>query len=105
MKLFLYLIISKKHIKNSSVKKEELEQIDISAMIASKIIKYRIEHELSQEDLAKKFGVSQKLISRWESGRNNFTLSTLEKISKVLGWNLANAFNQIDKKDKVRTSF
>lgn len=87
----------KKYSKDPSLR-SELERIDVSAIIASKIIKHRIENKLSQSELAKKLGVSQKLVSKWESGRNNFTISTLEKLSEFFGWDLEYTFEKIDKR-------
>jgi len=43
----------------------------------------------TQHELAKKLGVSQVMVSRWENGEENFTIDTLAKISTALEieWN------------------
>ena len=55
------------------------------AAIAKKIIKYRIEHNLTQADLAGKLGITQQYISKIEEG--DFTnLATAEKILYYMGY-------------------
>ena len=40
---------------------------------------------MSKKELAQKVGTSPAAVSRWVGGGHNFTLSTLAKISSVLG--------------------
>ena len=40
---------------------------------------------MTQKELAERIGTSAAAVSRWLSGGHNFTLSTLAKISAVLG--------------------
>ncbi len=40
---------------------------------------------MTQRDFAKKIKRSEAEVSRWLSGTHNFTLSTIAKISAVLG--------------------
>jgi transcriptional regulator with XRE-family HTH domain len=47
--------------------------------------KIRLKKEMSQGDLAKALNVDRAYISNIENGRMNPTLSTLEKIARVLG--------------------
>ena len=60
----------------------------LQAMIAAEISMRRQELNLSQKELAAALGVSQGLVSRWEKGDANFTLSTLVSIASVLGLEL-----------------
>jgi len=46
----------------------------------------------TQKDLAKKLGVSQAMVSRWENGEENLTIATLAKIAVALGLELGNPF-------------
>jgi ribosome-binding protein aMBF1 (putative translation factor) len=46
----------------------------------------------TQTDLAQKLSVSQAMISRWENGEENFTVSTLSKISSALDMKFRNPF-------------
>lgn len=65
---------------------DETFQLSIfQGLIAAEISMRRQELGLSQQQLADKLGVSQTLVSRWETGDVNFTLSTLVKISLALG--------------------
>ena len=45
---------------------------------------------LTQKELADKLGISQVMISRWENGEENFTVTTLAKISTALNTPLSN---------------
>lgn len=56
----------------------------LQSMIASEITVRRIKRGLSQKDCARLLGVSQSLLSKWESGDTNFTLSTLVHIAEKL---------------------
>ena len=67
------------------VSKEQLESEKILAVISAKIQLKRIEMGMDQKQFAKKLGVSQGMVSRWESGSYNFTISTLVNICEKLG--------------------
>ena len=55
-------------------------------MINKKIKKYRKDKKLSQEELARKAGVTYSTIIKIESGANdNPTVKTLKKIADALG--------------------
>ncbi|MFH2139101.1 MAG: helix-turn-helix transcriptional regulator [Candidatus Omnitrophota bacterium] len=60
----------------------ELEQQKLD--IVKRIIGYRIQHKLTQEQLAKKAGVTQQHISKIENGEFSSIL-TLEKILLLIG--------------------
>ena len=65
--------------------KEEINSQKILAIIAAEIQFKRIDMGLDQKEFAKKLGVSQGLVSRWESGTYNFTIATLLNICNKLG--------------------
>lgn len=69
----------------SSIPKEIDIQVNLSFDIADKIAQILKNKNLSQRDFAKKIHRSEAEVSRWLSGTHNFTLSTLAKISNVLG--------------------
>ena len=56
--------------------------------IAYRILELRKNKGLSQAELAKKVGTKQSNIARIEAGKQNFSISTLEKIAKVFGCEL-----------------
>ena len=55
------------------------------AAIAKKIIKYRIQHKLSQTQLAKELGVTQQYISKIEEGDFS-NLATVETLLYHMGY-------------------
>lgn len=63
---------------------EELLAKKTLAIIAAEIQLKRIDMGLDQKQFAKLLGVSQGMISRWESGTYNFTISTLVSICEKL---------------------
>jgi len=56
--------------------------------IAYQVLQLRKREGLSQVELAKKIGTKQTSIARLESGQQNFTIDTLQKLAKALRRNL-----------------
>ena len=52
------------------------------------LIRARIEKGLTQEQLAKKIGTKQSVISRFESGRANPSIAFLKKLAQALNSHL-----------------
>ena len=74
-------------LKNKNIKKyydEYGKQIEI----AYQILQLRKKQKMSQAVLAKKLGTNQSNIARMESGQQNFTTETLQKVAKVFGRDL-----------------
>ena len=69
----------------SSYTKEELLIRKTLAIVAAEIQLKRIDMGLDQKQFAKLLGVSQGMVSRWESGEYNFTIATLVNICEKLG--------------------
>ena len=69
----------------AGLSEEELIAKKNLAIIAAEIQLKRIDMGLDQKQFAKLLGVSQGLVSRWESGTYNFTISTLVSICEKLG--------------------
>lgn len=61
---------------------------DCQAKISSAIVKKRIELNLSQKAFAEKLGVSQGMVSKWESDDYNFTIQSLADIAAKLNMHL-----------------
>jgi ribosome-binding protein aMBF1 (putative translation factor) len=71
--------------------------------IARLVIKYRLEHDLTQKELADKIGTSHSAISRLESGQAVITLKTMKRIAEALGGRLVVGFElESDEKKPVR---
>lgn len=47
--------------------------------------KIRLEKGMSQGDICRELGLDRAYISNVENGKQNLTLSTMEKVAKVLG--------------------
>lgn len=68
-----------------NIPSEERRQFDLSWSIADKIAEILSEKNMTQKDLAKRMHKTEAEVSRWLGGTHNFTLSTIAKISEVLG--------------------
>ncbi len=53
--------------------------------LAIQLVDYRMKHHLNQTDLAQKLGISQPMISQYESGTNNITVKRLCEICEKIG--------------------
>ena len=74
-------------MKNKEFKKA-FEEEGRRLEVAYKILQLRKKKKLSQKELAKKMNTTQSVIARMESGGQNFTTDTLQRIADVLGYNL-----------------
>jgi transcriptional regulator with XRE-family HTH domain len=63
----------------------EHERTKLANDVAIRVIAYRTEHGLSQADLARKLAMQQPNIARLETGDHEPSLSTLMRLSSVLG--------------------
>ena len=74
--------------KDLSKDKPELKEIyegeDPVYELRKKILKLRIDKGLSQEELAKRAGTKQSVISRIENGESEPGIETVKKIARVL---------------------
>jgi ribosome-binding protein aMBF1 (putative translation factor) len=68
--------------------KDEYEKLEPKFKIYEALIKARIEKKLTQRQLAKKLGIAQSALARFESGGTNPTLKFLQKITQGLGLKL-----------------
>ncbi len=55
------------------------------AAISAQLEMWRAEHEMTQKQFAAFVGVTQAMVSKWESGEYNFTVKTLAELSDKLG--------------------
>lgn len=61
------------------------QEVEWSYSIADKIFEALRQKGLSQKEFAHLVGTSEAAVSKWIGGGHNFTISTLAKISRVLG--------------------
>ncbi|MGX7052171.1 helix-turn-helix transcriptional regulator [Leuconostoc palmae] len=62
----------------------------MTVMLPQQLKKLRLQHNLSQEDIASKLFVSRQAVSRWESGDATPDLTNLVKLSEILETSLDN---------------
>ena len=58
--------------------------IDYNTDISSALAVYRVLNHLTQKQMAEKIGVTQSMISKYESGLYNFTIKNIANIAKKL---------------------
>lgn len=73
---------------SNQITKEDIIYAKSTAQIVSSLIKERINNNMTQAEFAQKLNVKQSMISRWETGSNNFTVKTLSKIAADLDMDL-----------------
>ena len=80
------------YLKNSLEEDNELKQeydaLQTEYELIEKLIKARLEANLTQKELAQKCGMKQSNISRLESGKGNPTIRFLEKLANSLDCDL-----------------
>jgi len=67
-----------------SVFRQHYEEYGKQLEIAYQILQLRKKQGLSQAKLARKLGTNQSNVARMESGQQNFTTDTLQKIASAL---------------------
>ena len=69
----------------AQVDSETRARFEISYAIADKIDSILRERHMTQHDLAVRTGKRESEISKWLTGRHNFTMATIAKIENALG--------------------
>lgn len=87
MKLLSFDQYFKDSLKDPKFKKL-WEKAEPKYQLSRQIIKKRLENKMSQQELAKKSGTTQAIISKIENSSFNPTLNLLERICLGLGSNL-----------------
>ena len=62
---------------------------EVLAKISATIFKARIDRGLTQKEFASLLGVSQSMISKWESEDYNFSVEALSNICDKLDWDMS----------------
>lgn len=68
-----------------SIGRKDMIEIALKAAVTSEILKCRYEKHMSQKEFAEFMGVSQAIVSKWESGETNFTIEKIAQICDKLG--------------------
>lgn len=76
--------VLEEHLKDPEFR-AEWERTAFARAVANQILKYRIGHGLSQTALARQLGVSQAVVGRLELGEHEPKVSTLRRLSQLLG--------------------
>lgn len=70
-------------------RRKAYEELEFEFKIYEALIVARIEKKLTQREFARRIGVAQSALARFESGRTNPTLSFLKKVTVGLGLKLS----------------
>lgn len=76
--------IKKELLKNPEVKRV-YNELEPEYQLASSLIQARIDHKMTQAELAEKAGISQVMVARLESGTGNPTVGTISRVARILG--------------------
>lgn len=85
-------VIEKEFLKNPKIKKE-FDLLQPQFALIQAVIDARRKKGVTQEELAKKMGTKQSVISRLESGNANPSFNFLKKLANALNANLEIRFN------------
>jgi ribosome-binding protein aMBF1 (putative translation factor) len=69
----------------SAIPDEQKAEFELSFGIAERMDAILKEKNISQRELARRLGKRESEVSRWLTGRHNFTTSTIAKIETALG--------------------
>ena len=70
---------------NDPAYRAEWERTRLAHEVAMKVIQYRVEHNLTQTELARRLGMRQPHVARLEAGDHEPSLATLRRLAQVLG--------------------
>ena len=74
----------------TTVPPEQKAEFDLSFGIAERLSEILMEKNLTQKDLAHLLNKRESEISKWLTGRHNFTTQTIARIQNALGCDLIN---------------
>ena len=68
----------------ADIPEDRMAEFELSFAIAERIVEVLKQKGMTRRDLANKLGKRESEISKWLTGRHNFTISTLSHISSAL---------------------
>ena len=80
----------------------ELKSLIELAQISAKLERRRIEMGMTQKDFADYLGVSQGMVSKWESREYNFTIKSLNDICERIGLEFRPVIDYVYKTPKYK---
>lgn len=84
----------------NSITSADLISAKVLADISVTIFKERLKRDMTQKEFADLMGVSQGMVSKWESDNYNFTIETLSSICDKLGLDLEIKMENLEDKYK-----
>lgn len=84
----------------NSITGADLISAKVLADISVTIFKERLKRDMTQKEFADFMGVSQGMVSKWESDNYNFTIETLSSICDKLGFDLEIKMENLEDKYK-----
>lgn len=94
-------VASKRRAARSAAYRTQQEERAGYREIAWLLIRYRMDHGLTQQELAERVGTSHSQISRIESGRHKTSLDTLLRIARALDLKMIVGFESQSSEGKV----
>lgn len=88
----------------SAAEKNDCHYYDILGDISIAMVEYRIAHQLNQKQLAELLGVSQTMVSKYESGSYNISVKALNDLCFKLGLSLSVALSAQPVQSSIITS-
>lgn len=76
---------SQRRASRSPEYREEVKRLQEFETIARLVIRLRLDHGLTQQQLAQRVGTSHSAISRIESGQHKTSVETLRRIARATG--------------------
>lgn len=76
--------IHERHLQDPEYRRE-YERTKLANDVAIKVITYRVQHELTQSQLARRLGWRQPNVARLEAGDHEPSVGTLARLADVLG--------------------
>ena len=76
-----------------------MEEVMINKYIGNKVREYRKKSGMNQRDLAEKMGITHSMVSVYELGKSNFSLTTLFLLSDIFDVPVDNLFPERKKKE------